>query len=120
MRFSRRGFLISSFIVLTICLGALAWIPTALGAVIVIFFVFFMLVLSAVSNLVGVFPAASFPTQVYSSGIGVATAMPRLGSVISTFLLPVMIVQLPCLSMTAMGIAGVLTMGLVVLVCWAS
>ncbi|WLQ07748.1 MFS transporter [Arthrobacter oryzae] len=118
MRFSRRGFLISSFIVLTISLAALAWVPTTLGALMVILFAVFTFALSAVSNLVGVFPAESFPTPVRSSGIGLATAVSRLGSVASTFLLPISMTNFG-LGTTMMILAGVLAIGLIVSVLWA-
>ena len=44
--------------------------------------------LSAVSNLVGVFPAESFPTGVRSCGIGLATAVSRFGSAVFNLLPP--------------------------------
>jgi len=62
--------------------------PSGQHTVLVLIFALFTLTLSAISNLVGVFPAKSFPTEVRYSGIGFATSMSRLGSVISTFILP--------------------------------
>ena len=117
-KFTRRGFLIGSLIVLTCSLVALALVPTAATVVSVVLFAVFTFVLSAVSNLVGVFPAESFPTPVRSSGIGFATAISRLGSVISTFLLPVLMASLG-VGPTMLVLAGVLAVGLVVSVLWA-
>ncbi len=42
-------------------------------------FVLFSTTISAVSNLVGILPAESFPTDIRSLGVGFATAMSRLG-----------------------------------------
>ena len=117
-KFSRRGFLISAFIVLTVSLTALALVPTTATIISVAVFAIFTFALSAVSNLVGVFPAESFPTPVRSSGIGFVTAISRLGSVVSTFLLPVLMASLG-VSATILILAGVLAVGLVVSVLWA-
>lgn len=117
-KFSRRGFLITGFFVLTISLIALALVPTGATLVSVAFFAVFTFTLSAVSNLVGIFPAESFPTPVRSSGIGLATAISRLGSVVSTFLLPVMLIELGVV-VTMLSLAGILAFGLVVSWLWA-
>ncbi|MGO2748890.1 MAG: MFS transporter [Pseudoclavibacter sp.] len=117
-KFSRRGFLITGFFVLTVSLIALALVPTGATLVSVAFFAVFTFTLSAVSNLVGVFPAESFPTPVRSSGIGLATAVSRLGSVVSTFLLPIMLVQFGVVT-TMLSLAAVLAVGLLVSWRWA-
>lgn len=117
-KFSRRGFLIGGFIVLTVSLLALALVPTTQTVILVALFALFTFALSAVSNLVGVFPAESFPTPVRSSGIGFATAVSRMGSVISTFLLPILVVNLG-VSATMVILAGVLAFGLLVSILWA-
>ena len=62
VKFSRRGFLINSFIILAAALFLLAVLPGSMAWLMVLTFGVFTLVLSAVSNLVGVFPAESFPT----------------------------------------------------------
>lgn len=117
-KFSRRGFLISGFIILTVSLTALALVPTTATIISVVIFAVFTFSLSAISNLVGVFPAESFPTPVRSSGIGFATAISRLGSVVSTFLLPVLMASLG-VAPTILILAGVLAIGLLVSVLWA-
>jgi len=78
----------------------------------------FTLVLSAVSNLVGVFPAESFPTEVRASGIGLATAVSRLGSAVSTFLLPVSVVGIG-MSPTIGLLAAILAFGALISWAWA-
>lgn len=64
VKFSRRGFLINAFIILAVALLILAILPSSAAFLMVLAFGIFTLVLSAVSNLVGVFPAESFPTEV--------------------------------------------------------
>jgi putative MFS transporter len=118
IKFTRRGFLINSFIILAIALFVLAILPSASTLMMVIAFAVFTLVLSAVSNLVGVFPAESFPTEVRASGIGLATAVSRLGSAISTFLLPVSVAGIG-LSPTMGILAGILALGALISWAWA-
>jgi putative MFS transporter len=87
----RRTFLIGSFVVaaatmLVLCLWS--GIPAAL---MILFFAVFAGVLSAASNLVYVYLPELFPTDLRASGIGLAIASSRIGSAISTFLLPVVV-----------------------------
>ncbi|MFT0520161.1 MFS transporter [Pseudomonas faucium] len=118
VKFSRRGFLIGSFVVLAVALSLLAVLPGSAAWLMVLVFGVFTLVLSAVSNLVGVFPAESFPTPVRASGIGLATAVSRLGSAVSTFLLPVSVAGIG-LSPTMAILAGVLAFGALISWAWA-
>ncbi|ROL76195.1 MFS transporter [Pseudomonas protegens] len=118
VKFSRRGFLINSFIILAVALLLLAVLPGSAAWLMVLLFGVFTLVLSAVSNLVGVFPAESFPTEVRASGIGLATAVSRLGSAISTFLLPVSVAGIG-LSPTMGILAGILALGALISWAWA-
>lgn len=118
VKFSRRGFLINSFIILAVALFLLAVLPGNLAWLMVLIFGVFTLVLSAVSNLVGVFPAESFPTHLRASGIGLATAVSRLGSAVSTFLLPVSVAGIG-LSPTMGILAGILVFGAVISWAWA-
>ncbi|WP_165674999.1 MFS transporter [Metapseudomonas otitidis] len=118
LKFSRRGFLIGSFWLLALTLLLLAVLPGSMAWALVLLFGLFTLVLSAVSNLVGVFPAESFPTEVRASGVGLATAASRLGSAISTFLLPVSVAGIG-LNATMALLAGVLVFGALVSMAWA-
>ncbi len=118
IKFSRRGFLIGSFVILSAALLLLAMLPAAMNLLLVATFAFFTLTLSAVSNLVGVFPAESFPTEVRSSGIGLATAVSRFGSAISTFCLPASIMHFG-VNATMLILAGVLLVGTLVSYLWA-
>jgi len=117
-KFSRRGFLINSFLILAASLFLLVLLPGSLAWLMVACFGLFTLVLSAVSNLVGVYPAESFPTEVRAGGIGLATAASRLGSALSTFLLPVSVAGIG-LNPTMAILAGVLLFGAIISIAWA-
>ncbi|CAD5106970.1 MFS transporter [Zestomonas carbonaria] len=118
LKFSRRGFLISAFLILAAALFLLALLPGNLVWLMVALFGLFTLVLSAVSNLVGVYPAESFPTEVRAGGIGLATAASRLGSALSTFLLPVSVAGIG-LNPTMAILAGILLFGALISMAWA-
>ena len=118
IKFTRRGFLIDSFVILTSLLFILSILPDSQHLFLVTTFALFTLILSAVSNLVGVFPAESFPTEVRSSGIGFATAMSRFGSAISTFLLPSTLASFG-ISTTMMILSGILLFGTIISFLWA-
>lgn len=118
IRFSRRGFLINSFLILAASLFLLVLLPGSMAWLMVACFGLFTLVLSAVSNLVGVYPAESFPTEVRAGGIGLATAASRLGSALSTFLLPVSVAGIG-LNPTMAILAGILLLGAIISIAWA-
>lgn len=118
VKFSRRGFLINSFLILAASLFLLVLLPSSMAWLMVALFGLFTLVLSAVSNLVGVYPAESFPTEVRAGGIGLATAASRLGSALSTFLLPVSVAGIG-LNPTMAILAGILLLGAIISIAWA-
>lgn len=118
IKFSRRGFLINSFLILAASLFLLVLLPSSMAWLMVACFGLFTLVLSAVSNLVGVYPAESFPTEVRAGGIGLATAASRLGSALSTFLLPVSVAGIG-LNPTMTILAGILLLGALISIAWA-
>lgn len=115
---SRRGFLIGSFIFLAACLLLLSLLHNSTGVWLIVLFAAFTLVMSAVSNLVGVFPAESFPTDVRSRGVGFATSMSRLGSAVGTLLLPLAIVNYGIGGTMAL-LAAILVLGALVSIAWA-
>lgn len=87
----RRTFLIGSFSV-----GAVTMLPLSLWnpmppALMIALFAVFAGVLSAASNLVYVYLPELFPTDLRASGIGLAIAASRMGSAVSTFLLPLIV-----------------------------
>lgn len=95
----------------------MAFLPPG-SAFTLLLFVLFSTTISAVSNLVGILPAESFPTDIRSLGVGFATAMSRLGAAISTGLLPLMLAQWG-MQVTLLLLAGVLLIGFIVSWLWA-
>jgi len=90
-RISRRAFLIGSFAAGALTLLILSVWPGAPPALIVLLFAIFAGVISAASNLVYVYLPELYPTDLRASGIGLAIAASRIGSAVSTFLLPVIV-----------------------------
>jgi MFS transporter, putative metabolite transport protein len=114
----RRTFLIGAFVVCCASLLVLSVLPYSETFALIAAFALFTLVMSAVSNLVGVFPPECFPTEVRACGVGLAIACSRLGSAVGTFLLPVGIARFG-VQPAMMALAGVLLVGTVVSVAWA-
>nr|WP_312628719.1 MFS transporter [Scandinavium sp.] len=115
---SRRQFLIGSFLFLALTLTALAFTPASNSTLILLLFVLFSTAISAASNLVGILPAESFPTDIRSLGVGFATAMSRLGAAIATGCLPMALLSWGMRN-TLLILVVVLLVGLVVSVLWA-
>jgi putative MFS transporter len=90
-RISRRAFLIGSFASGALTLLILSAWPGAPAPLIVFLFAVFAGVISAASNLVYVYLPELYPTDLRASGIGLAIAASRVGSAVSTFLLPVIV-----------------------------
>jgi MFS transporter, putative metabolite transport protein len=114
----RRVFLISSFFMTCASLVALSLLPESSTAALIVAFAVFTLIMSAVSNLVGVFPPECFPTEVRACGVGLAIACSRLGSAIGTFLLPVGVARFG-FQPAMMVLASVLLIGMLVSIAWA-
>jgi putative MFS transporter len=88
-RISRRAFLVGSYTLSAAALLLLT-IAESPGPIVTIgLFAVFAAVLSGASNLVYVYLPELFPTGLRGSGIGLAIASSRIGSAVSTFLLPV-------------------------------
>lgn len=117
-RISRRSFLIGSF-----ATAAASLLPLSVGLELstllsVLLFGIFAAVLSAASNLCYVYIPELFPTDLRASGIGMAVAASRIGSAVSTFLLPLIVAQFG--AHTALGAcAAVLVAGGLVCYVWA-
>ena len=88
-RLPRRTFLTGSFALAALCMLLLS-APTQLpAAALVALFALFAGVISAATNLVYFYLPELFPTPLRASGVGVAIAASRIGSALSTFVLPV-------------------------------
>ena len=98
-------------LVLTVWTGVPAAAMTGLFAI-------FAGVLSASSILVYVYLPELFPTDLRASGIGLASAVSRIGSAISTFLLPIIVAAYGI--RTALGACvAVLAVGALICQRWA-
>lgn len=118
VKLQRRIFLISSFAITAVALAMLSLLPSSASMTLVAAFALFTVTLSAVSNLVGVYPPECFPTEVRACGVGLAVACSRLGSAAGVFLLPIGM-QIFGLQVTMMALAAVLMIGMAVSVAWA-
>ncbi|HBC0724259.1 TPA: MFS transporter [Escherichia coli] len=114
---AHRKFLLGSFLLLAATLVVMACLPSG-SSLTLLLFVLFSTTISAVSNLVGILPAESFPTDIRSLGVGFATAMSRLGAAVSTGLLPWVLAQWG-MQATLLLLAAVLLVGFVVTWLWA-
>ena len=90
---TRRQFLVGGFalaagamLILTLADSSPAWVTIGL-------FALFAGVLSASTNLVYVYLPELFTTDVRASGIGMAIAASRIGSAVSTFLMPLVVAE---------------------------
>jgi len=90
-RISRRRFLIGSFAISAASLLAFVLWDDLPPVLIILLFAILAGVLSAASDLVYVYLPELFPTDLRASGIGLAVAASRIGSAVSTFLLPVVV-----------------------------
>ncbi|MEU9896623.1 MFS transporter [Streptomyces phaeochromogenes] len=112
-RIGRRSLLISSFVCINVSLIALAVLPLHWAFMVVALFAAFQFFEAAGSGLQFVYPSELFPTDLRATGVGIATAMSRVGSASSTFLLPIAAEDLGVRG--TLGIAVVITLvGLVV------
>jgi putative MFS transporter len=83
-----------------------------------VLFALFAGVLSAASNLVYVYLPELFPTDLRASGIGLAIAASRIGSAVSTFLLPIVVASYGARAALGTCVA-VLAIGAVICQRWA-
>ncbi|MET8946776.1 MFS transporter [Streptomyces sp. NPDC004542] len=104
-RVGRRKLLISSFAGVLGSLAALVVFPPHYALVVVALFAAFQFFEAAGSGLQFVYPSELFPTDLRATGVGIATAMSRVGSASSTFLLPVAAADLGVRGTLGVGVA---------------
>jgi putative MFS transporter len=117
-KLTRRGFTINTFIILTISLFALTVLPQGQHTIAIIVFAIFTFVMSAASNLTLVYPAELFPTEVRGTGVGLTTAVSRIGSAVGTFLLPISVSSMG-MAPSMIGMSIILFIGTIVSIAWA-
>ncbi|KPI14879.1 General substrate transporter [Actinobacteria bacterium OK074] len=88
-RIGRRPLLLGSFLCILLSLVCLAVLPLHWAVLVVGLFAAFQFSEAAGSGLQFVYPSELFPTDLRATGVGIATAMSRVGSATSTFLLPI-------------------------------
>jgi putative MFS transporter len=111
-RIGRRKLLIPPFWVTAASLGVVALWPKS-TAVIVGGFLFFIFLNAASSALCAVYPGEVFPTSVRTTGVGVASAMSRVGAAAGTRRLPIGLNHYGVRFVLLIG-AGVLALGAIV------
>jgi MFS transporter, putative metabolite transport protein len=112
-RVGRRVQLIPSFWVMTVALAVIGLWSGAPAMLVVLLFAVFSFFNALQGNLTAVYPIEILPTEVRSSGVGVAAAFSRVAAAAGTFLLPLGITSLG--TGTCMLIAaGVCVVGAVV------
>lgn len=117
-RTQRRPLLLWTLGIAIVSLGLLASLSAAQTGLIVVAFAVFALSLYAGTNLQSVYPGELFPTRLRATGVGVATAMSRIGACVGTFLLPITMDEYG-VQASLYGLAGVLLVGFVITRAWA-
>lgn len=92
-RLPRRTLLIGSFTITSGAMLALSLLAEPSAFTVITLFAVFACVLSAASNMSFVYVPELFPTELRASGTGLAIAASRIGSAVSTFLLPVVVAE---------------------------
>ena len=84
----RRKLVIGSFALMTLALAVLGAAPAAPIAVVVVCFATYAFFSGGPGNLQWLYPNELFPTEIRASAVGAAMGFSRIGTVISTFVLP--------------------------------
>lgn len=111
-KFTRRKFVIGTFILFGIPLVILGVFLNMPGVIVTVLFCVAMAFLAMGETLQFVYPPEMFPTELRTSGVGFVTAFSRVGAATGTFLLPVMLSTVG-VSMTILMMAGVAGIGLI-------
>jgi putative MFS transporter len=117
-RLPRRLFLIGSFYTASAAMLILVVWTSVPTLAMCLLFAAFAGVLSAASNLLYIYLPELFPTDLRASGIGVAVAVSRIGSAVSTFLAPILVANYG-VRMSLSAAAVVLAIGGIICEKWA-
>ncbi|MGW2650333.1 MFS transporter [Streptomyces sp. NPDC001393] len=90
-RMGRRVLLFGGFLIAALLLAPLTFGTNLDPMVTLVLFAVFALVIVSTGNVVYVYPAELFPTRLRGQGVGLAVAASRLGSAVTTFLMPVVV-----------------------------
>lgn len=114
----RRSFVIWSFVIVGIALLILGLQPDAPLWILIPVFLVMAFVLSAAADLESVYPSEIFPTEVRASGVGVASAVSRVGAALSTFVMPTVLESMG-VGPTMLMLAAVVGVGIAISVALA-
>jgi putative MFS transporter len=104
-RLGRRQLLIGPFWIMAAALFVVGLWSGAPAWVVVLCFALYAFFNALSGNLTAVYPAELFPTEVRTSGVGLASAASRVGAAVGTWLLPIGLTTLgvgPCLVIGAL------------------
>ena len=110
-RLGRRQMLIGPFWIQAVALFVVGLWAGAPAWVIVLAFAVYAFFNAMSGNLTAVYPAEVFPTDVRTSGVGLASAASRVGAAIGTWLLPV--------GLASLGVGACMVIGAVICVAGA-
>lgn len=117
-KWGRRPLIIWSFLGMTVSTAVLGIIPNTSALMVVMCFGFYALCSGGPGNLQWLYPNELFPTDVRASAMGLATALSRIGTVVSIYILPAALDtygQGPIM----LGAAVISLIGLAVSIAWA-
>jgi putative MFS transporter len=114
----RRLLIIGSFAIMTVALAVLGIVPNAGIVVVMTCFIVYAFFSGGPGNLEWLYPTELFPTDIRASAVGVAMAISRIGTVISTYLLPGFLASYGT-GRTMLAGAGISALGLVVSIAMA-
>ncbi|MFF5790501.1 MFS transporter [Paeniglutamicibacter sp. NPDC012692] len=111
-RIGRRKLLLWSFGIIVVALAAPAFIPNVAPQTLFTALAIFALASGASSFLEVVYPNELFPTEIRATAVGFGTAISRVGSAASTYLMPVAIISFGAAGALMIG-AGISLVGLI-------
>ena len=114
----RRPLLIGSFVMMTLALAVLGLVPDMGAWLVVLAFAVYAFFSGGPGNLQWLYPNELFPTDIRASAVGVIMSLSRIGTIISTWALPVFITKYGINSVMLMG-AGISLIGLLISIAFA-
>ncbi len=114
----RRPLLIGSFAMMTLALAVLGLIPDMGIWLVVMAFAVYAFFSGGPGNLQWLYPNELFPTDIRASAVGVIMSLSRIGTIVSTWALPIFINNYGISSTMLMG-AGISLFGLLISVAFA-
>jgi len=114
----RRPLLIGSFVMMTLALAVLGLIPEMGIWLVVAAFAVYAFFSGGPGNLQWLYPNELFPTDIRASAVGVIMSLSRIGTILSTWALPIFITRYGISYVMLMG-AGISLIGLLISIAFA-